>query len=116
MADEGDIRTSFLTARLRHWAGVRHNALGSNISGAPVRSPEVISTVRNRTDATELTTRNITTTRPAEEQLENLTEMILNLRAELNRATMSINGLEQRVSEIERDIEPVLQLHNQVQA
>ena len=115
MADEGDIRTSFLTARLPHWAGVRHNVLGSNISGTPVPSPEVISTVRNRTDATELTIRNITATRPVEEQLENLTEMLLVLRAVLDRATMDIEGLKQRVSKIERDIEPVLIRHNQIQ-
>ncbi|AQQ73623.1 pIX [Harbour porpoise adenovirus 1] len=32
----GDINTSFLTARLPHWAGVRQNVQGSDINGNPV--------------------------------------------------------------------------------
>lgn len=114
MSDQGEVRTCFLTARLPRWAGVRHNVLGSNISGLPVPSPETFSTQRSVLGSTLLTMRNIATTRPVEEQLETLTDQLLQLTTALNAATERLTALETRCTNIERDLEPVLVHYNAI--
>lgn len=39
MSQSGAIYTSFVTAKLPRWAGVRQNVIGSNIEGMPIESP-----------------------------------------------------------------------------
>lgn len=114
MTDSGDIRTCFLTAKLPRWAGVRHNVLGSNISGLPVPSPETYSTATTKLGATMLTLRNIAATRSVEDQLATLTAQNLQLEAEMNAATRRITALEQTLLEIGTNMEQVMQRVNMI--
>ena len=114
MADEGEIRTCFLTAKLPRWAGVRHNVAGSTVSGQPVASPEMFAAGRTSQAATLMTLRNIATARPMEDQLTTLTEQNLQLEAELNAAAQRVAALEQSVAELERNLEQVMQRVNMV--
>lgn len=114
MTDGGDIRTCFLTARLPRWAGVRHNVLGSNISGLPVPSPETYSTRRSNIGATMLTLRNIAATQTVDDQLATLTAQNLQMEVELNNAIRRIAALEQSLTNYENNLEQVMQRVNMV--
>lgn len=114
MADQGDIRTCFLTARLPRWAGVRQNVIGSNISGDSVGSPETLLASRTNATAALMTMRNIVASRTLEEQVETLVEQHGELTGQLNALVAKVTAMEQQLSDLQRDLEPIIQQHNQI--
>lgn len=90
MADQGDIRTCFLTARLPRWAGVRHDIIGSNISGLPVPSPETLTMTGQRT--------------VTREQFTTLSEQTLQLTAALSAAVDRITQLENELQQLKTEM------------
>ncbi|ALE15293.1 pIX [bottlenose dolphin adenovirus 2] len=118
----GDINTSFLTARLPRWAGVRQNVKGSDINGDPVTANDGNGSqiVRSyhvfeepaigdmATLARELPAARTISTSVIEEKLEELLMFMIQMKSKLDSLQTKVNFIISETIPTDEEIDNII--------
>lgn len=105
--EKGTINTAFLTCKLPAWAGVRQDIVGSDIQGLPVR-PTNYTTTRIATgshvSASSESPAVLAAALPASAYSSHHVDLVQSTAATLLQLTSKIDGLSEKVSQLEQTL------------